>query len=79
MECPYCHTAMETGKLIIDERTHPIWQKEGADYTPFDSFLGIDGKEIRGLPESPWSRKKITANYCPACRKFQFDGWVDKF
>lgn len=79
MTCPFCGNEMECGNLIIDGRTHPLWQFDGKKYGRLDRFLGIDGKELRGISEYVFYRTKINAHHCPACKKFIFDGWVDKY
>lgn len=77
MNCPWCGKEMQSGKIMVSCQFQPHWRREDEKGSKVDRFFGFDKKEIQGIDQSFVGWTKIAAFYCPDCKKFIFDGWVE--
>ena len=78
VNCPYCGKEMKSGKILT--RYILKWKEDGKKYDALDVFMGADSKDIHGTEKNFWDiQLKTPAYHCPDCRKFIFDGKVDKY
>lgn len=77
MNCPFCGKAMEHGEIVGDGRTKIRWEPEGLYPTRLDKIFA-----------DPWHGRltgavyqagvRITADFCPTCKKMVFDTDIER-
>ena len=81
MNCPFCGSPMEKGRLALDGRMEPRWISDGEKPSRTAWLFGTEGRRVLGLPRRGAfdTRLLVDTEYCGACEKFIFSGKVSRW